>query len=263
MGREGGGSIHFGEIVRSHRRRLGLSQEELATRVGLSVRALRKIEGGQTAAPRAFTVRLLADAFGLTAAERDRFSETASPVVPAQLPPPAVGFVGRDDELDRLDAVVFGDAAITPVVTIVGTAGVGKSALALHWAHRVRARFPDGQLFVDLRGFDPSGEAASPGDALRGVLESLLVAPAKVPAGLDARAALYRSLVADRRMLILLDNARDADQVRPLLPGSPGCAVLVTSRQQLAGLVALDGAYPLLLAARPLAVIEDLVPEPS
>ena len=241
-----------------------MSQEELATRVGLSVRALRKIEGGQTVAPRAFTVRLLADAFGLTAADRDRFSETAdqpaSPVAAAQLPAAATGFVGRDDELDRLDAVVFGGAAITPVVTIVGTAGVGKSALALHWAHRVRARFPDGQLFVNLRGFDPSGEAASPGDALRGVLESLLVAPAKVPTGLDARAALYRSLVADRRMLILLDNARDADQVRPLLPGSPGCAVLVTSRQQLAGLVALDGAYPLLLAALPLDVIEEVVP---
>src|SRR4029078_5694819 len=113
------------------------------------------------------------------------------------------------------------------------------------------------------RGFDPGGAALEPADAGRGFLDALGVAPRALPISLEAQAAPYRRQLTRTRVLVVVDNARDADQVRPLLPGAPGCAVIVTSRQQLAGLVALDGAYPLLLAARPLAVIEDLVPEPS
>jgi predicted ATPase len=128
-----------------------------------------------------------------------------------------------------------------------GTAGVGKTALAVHWAHRVSAQFPDGQLYVNLRGFDPGETAVEPGDAVRGFLEALGVPAARMPADLAARAGLYRSLLAGQRVLVVLDNARDAGQVRPLLPASPGCHAIVTSRDHLAGLVAAEGACPLTL----------------
>src|SRR6185437_1793865 len=123
-------------------------------------------------------------------------------------------------------------------------AGVGKTALAVHWAYQVLDRFPDGQLYVNLRGFDPAGTVATPGEVVRSFLDALDVPAERVPEGLDAQAALYRSLLAERRMLVLLDNARDADQVRPLLPGTPSCLVLVTSRNQLTGLIAGAGALP-------------------
>ena len=126
-----------------------------------------------------------------------------------------------------------------------GMAGVGKTALAVHWAHQVAGRFPDGQLYVNLRGFDPAGTVATPGEVVRSFLDALDVPAQRIPAGLDAQTALYRSVLADRRMLVLLDNARDAEQVRPLLPGTPGCLVLVTSRNQLTGLIAGAGAVPL------------------
>ncbi|MBX6723157.1 MAG: transcriptional regulator, SARP family protein, partial [Dactylosporangium sp.] len=133
------------------------------------------------------------------------------------------------------------------VVAITGTAGVGKTSLAVHWAHRVRDRFPDGQLYVNLRGFHASGAAMRPEEALRTFLDALDVPAHRVPADLTALVGLYRSLLADRRILIVLDNAREADQVRPLLPGSDSCLVLVTSRNELSGLVASEGAYPLAL----------------
>jgi DNA-binding SARP family transcriptional activator/tetratricopeptide (TPR) repeat protein len=169
---------------------------------------------------------------------------------PAQLPLDVPGFAARDTELAQLDAVLAeADRRTTAVAisAVSGTAGVGKTALAVHWAHRVAGSFPDGQLYLDLRGFDPGGAHLDPTDAVRALLDALAVEPRRIPAGLAAQAALYRSTLAKLRMLIVLDNARDDDQVRPLLPGAPGCLVVVTSRNQLSGLVATESAYPLIL----------------
>ncbi|HEU4422907.1 MAG TPA: BTAD domain-containing putative transcriptional regulator [Pilimelia sp.] len=169
---------------------------------------------------------------------------------PAQLPHGMPDFTGRDAELDRLHALLAGDGGdsgrAVMITAIAGTAGVGKTSLAVHWAHQVSHRFPDGQLYVNLRGFDPNGSAMEPGEALRGFLDAFGVPSQRTPVSLEAQAALYRSLLAGRRVLVLLDNARDTDQVRPLLPGSPGCLVLVTSRSRLSGLVTA-GAVPLAL----------------
>jgi DNA-binding SARP family transcriptional activator len=166
-------------------------------------------------------------------------------VVPRQLPAPVRHFAGRRAELSRLTGLI-GEAAapLGPVLitTIGGMAGVGKTALAVHWAHQVASRFPAGQLYVNLRGFDPSGQPVAAAEAVRAMLEALGVPAGQAPAGPDAQAGLYRSLLAGKRMLVLLDNARDAEQIRPLLPGGPGCLVVVTSRSELAELAALDGA---------------------
>jgi DNA-binding SARP family transcriptional activator/tetratricopeptide (TPR) repeat protein len=169
---------------------------------------------------------------------------------PAQLPLDVPGFTGRTVELSTLDEALAGTGDQPTAVVIsalLGTAGVGKTALAVHWAHSVAARFPDGQLYVNLRGFDPGGTRMSPAEALRGFLEALGVPGARIPAGLSEQAALYRSVLSGRRVLVVLDNARDADQVRPLLPGAPGCLVLVTSRNRLTSLVAVEGARPVAL----------------
>jgi len=183
--------------------------------------------------------------------------DTTSPQVPspAQLPAAIAGFVGRRKELAWLDgmagratpatpAVPAGQAA--PVLCVLhGTAGVGKSALAVHWAHGMADRFPGGQLYVNLRGFDPSGHALDPADVLRWFLVALGVPAAGVPTTVDAQAAMYRSATAGKRMLIVLDNARDADHVRPLLPGAATTMTVVTSRARLASLVAVESAHPL------------------
>jgi DNA-binding SARP family transcriptional activator len=165
------------------------------------------------------------------------------PPVPAQLPPDVPRFVGRAAEVARLDTVLAGAGSMA-VCCLSGTAGVGKSTLAVHWAHRVRDRFPDGQLYVNLRGFDPGAAPMDPPDALRRFLGALNTPPERIPHDLDALVGLYRSLLAGRRVLVVLDNARDAEQVRPLLPGGAGCLVVVTSRDPLAGLVAAEGAQP-------------------
>ncbi|HVV21410.1 MAG TPA: BTAD domain-containing putative transcriptional regulator, partial [Pseudonocardiaceae bacterium] len=162
--------------------------------------------------------------------------------VPAQLPADTAEFTGRVEHLRQLDT------ADARVITVVGSSGIGKTSLAVHWAHRVRDRFPDGQLYVNLRGRTAPLPAAI---AIAQFLRALGVAPEQVPVAEDEAAGLYRSLLADRRMLILLDDARDAEQVRPLLPGNPACQVLVTSRNRLAGLVARDGARPLALDVLP------------
>lgn len=149
--------------------------------------------------------------------------------------------------------------SIRPAGTVVisaigGMAGIGKTTLAVHWAHRVADQFPDGQLYVNLRGFAPSGAVMEAGEAVRVFLDALGVPPERVPHGVDAQAALYRSLLAGRRFLVLLDNARDTEQVRPLLPGTPGCLTIVTSRNQLSGLVSAHGAHT--LALRPLDTVQ-------
>jgi tetratricopeptide (TPR) repeat protein len=164
--------------------------------------------------------------------------------VPWQVPAGIAGFTGRREQLAMLDRLLGqdGDAAPTMVISaIAGTAGVGKTALAVHWAHRIRDRFPHGQLYVDLRGYGP-GPRIEPGEALAMFLQALGAEPAKIPATVEERAALYRSLLADRRMLVVLDNAAADEQVRPLLPGAAGCSAVVTSRSRLVGLVARDGA---------------------
>jgi Cdc6-like AAA superfamily ATPase len=154
--------------------------------------------------------------------------------VPRQLPATVTDFTGRAAELRALTRMLDKAGAGQPGTVIIsaigGTAGVGKTALALHWAHQVADRFPDGQLHVNLRGFDPSGAPATPAEAIRRFLDALGVLPERVPADPEAQAALYRSMLADRRMLIVLDNARDEQQVRALLPASPASLILVTSR---------------------------------
>ncbi|WP_331763015.1 tetratricopeptide repeat protein (plasmid) [Streptomyces sp. NBC_01590] len=172
---------------------------------------------------------------------------------PRQLPAAVGGFAGRRAELRLLDGLPD-DAAAGPgpaICVIAGTAGAGKTTLALHWAHRAAPHFPDGQLYVNLHGFAPATGPMPPGEAIRGFLEALSVAPERIPDSLEARAALLRTETAGRRLLFVLDNAGDAAQVRPLLPGSAGCAVVVTSRSQLAGLAVTDGALLLSLDVLP------------
>ncbi|GFJ84020.1 AfsR/SARP family transcriptional regulator [Phytohabitans houttuyneae] len=172
-----------------------------------------------------------------------------APQVPRQLPADVSGFTGRREDLKRLDELLPDhDGRDTAVVisAITGMAGIGKTALAVHWAHRVAGRFPDGQLYVDLRGH-AHDEPVRPIDALAQFLRSLGVPAGEIPGEEAAAAARYRSLLAERRVLVVLDNAAGAAQVRPLLPASPGCLVLVTSRDRLSGLVARDGARRLSL----------------
>ena len=167
--------------------------------------------------------------------------------VPAQLPGDVAHFTGRVEQLNTLTELSARAGGTAAVTAIAGSAGIGKTALAMHWAHRHADSFPDGQLYVNLRGFDPAGTPVPAEAAIHGFLDALGVEPAQIPPGLEERAGLYRSLLAGRRMLVVLDNARDADQVRPLLPGSAGCLVLVTSRDQLSGLIAVHGAQSLTL----------------
>ncbi|MEJ2853145.1 MULTISPECIES: tetratricopeptide repeat protein [unclassified Saccharothrix] len=163
-------------------------------------------------------------------------------IVPHQLPAVASPFVGRAAQVSQLSESLTdaGDGG-SLIHVISGTAGAGKTTLAVRWAHQVAARFPDGQLYVNLRGFDPSGAPMTPAEAIRGFLDAFGVRSQQIPVALDAQAALYRSLLAERRVLVVLDNARDAEQVRPLLPG-PRCFVLVTSRHSLDSLIVREGA---------------------
>jgi tetratricopeptide (TPR) repeat protein/DNA-binding XRE family transcriptional regulator len=256
----------FGAWLGAGRRSAGLSQEELAQRAGLSVRAISNLERGRTRLPHPDSVLRLADALRLGDEERVRFIAAAGrrlrgsagpvgpparieggPLVPRQLPAPPRHFTGRADELARMTGMLSEAAGAVPVLVVHGMAGVGKTALAVHWAGQVADRFPDGQLYLNLRGFDPTGTAMTAADAMRRLLDALAVPAQRIPADLDAQAALYRTLLTGRRMLVVLDNSRDAEQVRPLLPGGRGCAVVVTSRNQLASLVAAEDAHPVSL----------------
>ena len=188
----------------------------------------------------------------------------ASRVLPRQLPPAPTGFTGRRHELAALTAALDagdGEGVSVAISAIGGPGGVGKTWLALHWAHRHLDRFPDGQLFADLRGFDPAEDPMAPADALRGFLGALGVEPTGVPDELHARVGLYRSLVAGKRMLIVLDNARDAGHVTHLLPGVAGCTVLITSRNRMQGLATTYGSRNVALDVLSEAQAHDLLAE--
>jgi transcriptional regulator with XRE-family HTH domain len=238
-----------------------LTQQELAERSGLSVRAISKLECGRIRWPYPDSVGRLADALGLRDAQRAEFTAAAGHrlaqgmgtvrsraggFVPRLLPARSPAFVGRADELKALSRMLDELGPATLITAITGTAGAGKTALAVHWAHQVAGRFPDGQLFVNLRGFGPSDTPLAPADAARALLDALRVSADRLPETVEAQLGLYRSLLAGKRTLIVLDNARDAAQVRPLLPGSPTCRVIVTSRNQLPSLTAIEAARPLL-----------------
>ena len=212
--------------------------------------------GPARAADPALTARS-ADAGGPAGAAGPALAGRVQRVVPRQLPTAPSHLAGRTAELQALTRLVkgAGDAGGTVMLSAIsGAPGVGKSALAVYWGHQVADEFPDGQLYVNLRGFGPAGPAVSSAEAIKGFLAAFQVPPAAVPAGPDALAGLYRSMLAGTRTLVVLDNARDIEQVRPLLPASPGSLVLVTSRNQLAGLVANEGAWPVSL---------DVLPEPD
>jgi transcriptional regulator with XRE-family HTH domain/tetratricopeptide (TPR) repeat protein len=226
----------FGDL---RRRRLaaGLTQEELADRTGLSVRAISAIERGRTAAPRPSTQRLLADVLSPTAsAGRSGGGPAARRRPPAQLPADLADFTGRREQLELLTGLLTAAAdgelpGAVIVSAVAGAGGIGKSALAVHAAHQVAPNFPDGQLYLNLRG--SGSQPVTPGEALLRFLRDLGTDPAATRADEAELSARYRSLLAGRRFLIILDDARDAAQVRPLLPGTAGCAVVVTSRGSL------------------------------
>ena len=259
------GQVGFGELLRTLRERALVSQEELAARAGLSVRAIGNLEQGRVAQPRGESVRLLADALGLVGPERQRFEDAGRPLPdglpgastgswpgsqrlgPCQLPPAVADFTGRTDQVTRLGGLLAstgdgGAGAAVVVSAVAGQAGIGKTALAIHVAHQVRDRFPDGQLYVNLRGAQQRPLPATL--VLARFLRALGVDGAAIPEDVEEREALYRARLADRRVLVVLDNAAGEAQVRPLLPGTPGCGVLVTSRARLAG---LEGARPVQL----------------
>ncbi|MEU0248342.1 BTAD domain-containing putative transcriptional regulator [Streptomyces sp. NPDC006235] len=200
--------------------------------------------------------QILSDDPALTLSEPEAPARTeALAVVPRQLPARPRGFIGRNEQLALLTEVLGSpdEPSRTVVVSAIGgIGGIGKTWLALRWAHEHLDAFPDGQLYVNLRGFDPGGEPVPAHTAVRGFLDALGADRAAIPAEPDAQAALYRSLTADKRLLVVLDNARDTAQAAPLLPGGPTCTVIVTSRNQLAGLTTAHGARPL-----PLDVLTD------
>ena len=248
-----------------------LTQEQVASRAGLNVRTVRRLELGMARRPRSSSVYGLVKALSLSTTEEEELAALARAVsspagdvpaifpsgaeataggrpepdtTPRQLPPVAAHFVGRRTELARLDDLrkESGSAAGPPLsVLIVGGAGMGKTTLALQWCSAVADDFPGGQLYVNLRGFGTLSPI-KPLNALAVLLRSLGVAPDEIPDDLAAASALFRTRTANSRLLLLLDNALDSEQVRPLLP-APGSAVVVTSRDQLLSLAARDATH--------------------
>lgn len=271
----------FGSRLVACRLSAGLSQQEVAERSGLSVRTIGGLERGSTRWPHPDSVHRLADALGLCETARDDFIRAADRrlawkapgavagqpggtgrddawrITPRQLPAAVPAFAGRRQELTALTRMLSRPGGT--LITISGMAGAGKTALVLHWAHRIANQFPDGQLYADLRGFSPASTPADPAVVIASFLSALGFPAGRVLPGLDDAAALYRSALAGRRMLVVLDNAADEQQVRPLLPGSPGNAALITSRVRLTSLTALEGACPLELDVLPPADARELL----
>jgi len=277
--------IPFAQLLRRLRSDAGLTQEELAQLAGLSPRSVSDLERGINLTARRETARLLADALGLTGSARALFEAAARGVIASAdgftgqtrpssglaaatrtLPRDIAAFTGRDYELAQLVRAVTGEAGSGGVVgihAIGGMAGIGKTTFAVHAAHRLAPRFPDGQIFLPLHGHTPGQRPVDPADALASLLQTAGVAAQQVPAGLEARVRLWRDHLAGQRLLIVLDDAIGHEQVRPLLPGTAGSLVLITSRRRLTALedaqaisldiLAADEAVELLirLAARP------------
>ncbi len=273
----------FGTRIRSLRLLAALSQEELAERSGVSVRTIGNLERGRARKPYRSTCERLADALELRGTARAEFVAAArrplkagpavsaeyvdsvtpyvanwSLTAPRHLPGLVSSFVGRRGELAELSRILGSRGRDPSTAIISGSPGVGKTALAVRWAHDAAEQFPDGQMYIDLRGYGPDSPV-SPADALAYLLGALGVAALSIPDGTAERAAIYRGLLADRQVLIVLDNASGSAQVRSLLPGGGKCAVVVTSRDPLAGLVAREGASRLELDVLPSAEAVDLL----
>jgi tetratricopeptide (TPR) repeat protein/transcriptional regulator with XRE-family HTH domain len=238
------------------RKALGLTQDELARILNVECSTVARWERGQSE-PLPWMRPKLAKTLRVSTDRLEDLLDGSGPArrvlagAPRQLPAAVVGFTGRATELAALiqvlDRADSGEPGTVVISALGGTAGVGKTALAVHWAHQVADRFADGQLYVNLRGFDPACTPATAAEVLRGFLDALGVPPERIPPDPETQVGLYRDLLSDKRMLLVLDNARDEQQVRPLLPASPASLVLVTSRSQLGGLAATDGARLLTL----------------
>jgi len=253
-------ALPFAGLLRGLRTEAGLTQEELAEAAGLTSRAISYLERGEVTTPRRETVRLLADALRLAGPARAQFEAVprgraganaagAHEAAAARtLPRDVASFTGRQRELAELaDGAGRADEVVS-INAIGGMAGIGKTAFAVHAAHQLAGKFPDGQIFFPLRGHSPGQRPADAADALAGLLAIIGVPAAQIPAGLEARMALWRDCVAGRRLLLILDDAVSSEQVAPLLPGTAGSLVLVTSRRHLS---ALEGATPVSLDTLP------------
>jgi transcriptional regulator with XRE-family HTH domain len=255
--------ISFAALLRELRVRAQLTQEELADLARLSPRSISDLERGVHSTPRRDTTQLLAGALGLAGRAREKFEAAArGEAVPAETPDlPAVGvaaatrtlprdvssFTGREAELGQLlDAVAeHGHAGwLAGIYAIGGMAGIGKTAFAVHAAHQLAPQFPDGQIFLPLHGHTPGHRPIAPADALASLLQTAGVAAQQIPPDLESRSRLWRDYLVGKQMLLLFDDAAGREQVRPLLPGTAGSLVLVTSRRHL---VALEDAQAISL----------------
>jgi transcriptional regulator with XRE-family HTH domain len=258
----------FAALLLRHRRAAGLTQEALAAASGVSARAVSDLERGRARGPQDRTVGALADALGLPvdqrgglllaaragrarrageAVARDPEADRFAGLGWCELPAEVADLTGRDTEAEAVRELVDRHARTgrraAAVLAVSGTPGVGKTAFAVHLGHRFGARYPDGRFFLDLRGMEPAGRRGA-AEALGALLLALGVARARIPASTESRAGMYRSVLRHRRLLLILDNAADEAQVRPLLPSSPSCLVVVTSRRILTG---LDAVHRMLL----------------
>ena len=274
--------VTFAGVLRRLRTGVQLTQEELARVAGLSVRAVSDLERGVATTPHRDTVRLLADALQLIGPVRAEFEAAArGPAGPAEtaaggvaaatrtLPRDVASFTGRHEELRELVDAAAGADRVVSIYAIGGMAGVGKTAFAVHAAHRLAERFPAGQIFLPLHGHTPGQQPVDPGDALASLLLTIGVPAGQIPLGLEARTALWRDQLVSLRLLLVLDDAVGSEQVQPLLPGAGDSLVLVTSRRHLTALedataISLDTLAPgeaaallVRLAARPGLSLDD------